>query len=104
MRWIAQIRRWHRWIAPFVVLPLFTSVITGLTYRVARDWGGLSRDQTHWLMSLHEGEWLGPELEPVVVLLNGLGVIWMLITGGAMLLQNWRAAWKKRFGGGESAG
>jgi len=104
MRWIAQIRRWHRWIAPFVLLPLLTSVISGVTYRLARDWGGLSRDQAHWLMSLHEGEWLGPDLEPVVVLLNALGVIWMLITGGALLLQSWSAALKKRVKEGESAG
>ena len=104
MRWMAQIRRWHRWIAPFVLLPLLTSVITGLTYRLARDWGGLSRDQAHWLMSLHEGEWLGPELEPVVVLLNALGVIWMLFTGGGMLLQSWGSAFKRWSKGGETAG
>ena len=55
-------------------------------------------------MSLHEGEWLGPQLEPVVVVLNGLGVIWMLITGGAMMLQSWRNAWKKRSVDGGSAG
>jgi len=104
MRWMAQIRRWHRWIAPFVLLPLLTSVMTGLTYRLARDWGGLSRDQAHWLMNLHEGEWLGPELEPVVVLLNALGVIWMLATGAVMLFQNLRSALKKRFNQGETAG
>ena len=55
-------------------------------------------------MSLHEGEWLGPELEPVVVLLNALGLIWMLATGGAMLIQSWTSALKKRFNKGESAG
>ena len=104
MRWMAQIRRWHRWMAPFVLLPILTSVMSGLTYRLARDWGGLSRDQAHWLMSLHEGEWLGPELEPVVVLLNALGLIWMLVTGGAMLVQSLRSAVKKRFSAGESAG
>ena len=104
MRWMARIRRWHRWMAPFVLLPLLTSVMSGLTYRLARDWGGLSRDQAHWLMSLHEGEWLGPELEPVVVLLNALGLIWMLVTGGTMLVQSFRSAVKKRFNPGESAG
>ncbi|MGQ9872690.1 MAG: hypothetical protein ACUVQO_18175 [Leptodesmis sp.] len=39
-------------------------------------------------MSLHEGEYLGHQLEPVYVLLNGLGLLWMLGTGGAMLFQN----------------
>ena len=102
--WMAQIRRWHRWMAPFVLLPLLTSVVTGLTYRLARDWGGVSRDQAHWLMNLHEGEWLGPAFEPIVVLLNAMGVMWMLITGGAMLFQNLRSAVKTRFKKGESAG
>ena len=90
MRWMAQIRRWHRWMAPFVLLPLLTSVMSGLTYRLARDWGGLSRDQAHWLMNLHEGEWLGETLEPVVVLLNALGLLWMLITGTTLLIERWR--------------
>ena len=102
--WMARLRRWHSRVAPLVLLPLMTTVITGLSYRVARDWFGVSRDSAHWLMSLHEGEWLGPQLEPVVVVLNGLGVIWMLITGGGMMLQSWRNAWKKRSVDGGSAG
>ena len=31
----------------------------GLLYRVSKDLLGYSREQVHWLMSLHEGEWLG---------------------------------------------
>ena len=101
--WMARLRRWHSLLAPVVLLPLMTTVMSGVVYRVARDWFGVSRDSAHWLMSLHEGEWLGPQLEPVVVVLNGLGLLWMLITGGAMLLQSWRSAWKKRSMGGGSA-
>ena len=102
--WMARLRRWHRRVAPLVLLPLMTTVITGLSYRVARDWFGVSRDSAHWLMSLHEGEWLGQQLEPVVVVLNALGVLWMLITGGGMMLQSWRNAWKKRSVDGGPAG
>ena len=83
--WMARLRRWHSRVAPLVLLPLMTTVITGL-------------------MSLHEGEWLGPQLEPVVVVLNALGVLWMLITGGGMMLQSWRNAWKKRSVDGGPAG
>ena len=90
MRWLRSIRQLHRWVAPFVLLPLFISTTTGVGYRLARDWGGLNRDQAHWLMTLHEGEWLGPQLEPFVVLLNGLGLLWMLITGAAMAWQQLR--------------
>ena len=87
MVWLRRIRQLHRWMAPVVVLPLLISVTTGVAYRLARDWGGMARDQVHWLMTLHEGEWLGPQLEPVVVLLNGLGLLWMLITGVSLAWQ-----------------
>ena len=96
MTWLRPIRKLHRWMAPFVILPLLVSVSTGVTYRLARDWGGFERDQVHWLMSLHEGEWLGPELEPLVVLLNGLGLIWMLTTGGGLAWREVSRSWKRR--------
>ena len=32
-------------------------------------------------MVIHEGEYLGKQLEPIYVLLNGLGLLFMLITG-----------------------
>ena len=72
------------------MLPLLVTVVSGVSYRLARDWFGYSREQVHWLMTLHEGEWLGPTLEPVVVFLNALGLVWMLLTGGTMLIMRWR--------------
>ena len=57
--WLLRIRRWHGRLAPVVLLPLLITVSTGLGYRLMRDWGGWGRDQAHWLMQLHEGEWLG---------------------------------------------
>lgn len=72
------------------MLPLLVTVVSGVSYRLARDWFGFSREQVHWLMTLHEGEWLGPTLEPVVVFLNALGLVWMLLTGGTMLIMRWR--------------
>jgi uncharacterized iron-regulated membrane protein len=65
-------------------------VCSGVGYRLARDWFGASREQVHWLMTLHEGEWLGPTLEPIVVLMNAVGLLWMLITGLALLIERWR--------------
>lgn len=87
MHFIKQARQLHYWIAPWVTIPLLITVFSGMTYRLAQDWGGLSRDQVHWLMVLHQGEWLGKQAEPVVVMLNGLGLLWMLITGIGMLYQ-----------------
>jgi hypothetical protein len=45
-------------------------------------------------MTLHEGEWLktwfGANGETVYVLLNGLGLFWMIGSGGAMIWSRWR--------------
>ena len=88
--WLVRVRELHQRIAPFVLLPLFVTVCSGVGYRLARDWFGASREQVHWLMTLHEGEWLGPTLEPIVVLMNAVGLLWMLITGLALLIERWR--------------
>ena len=88
------LRKLHLTIAPVVILPLLITVSTGVIYRISKDWFGLSRNQVHFLMVLHEGEYLGKTLEPVYVLLNGLGLLWMLFTGGAMLFQNLKKSWK----------
>ena len=86
----AQVRELHRRVAPFVLLPLLITVCSGVSYRLARDWLGFDRDQVHWLMVVHEGEWLGQELEPVFVLLNAVGLLWMLVTGAGLLFERWR--------------
>ena len=90
MTLLVRVRELHQRIAPFVLLPLFVTVCSGVGYRLARDWFGASREQGHWLMTLHEGEWLGPTLEPIVVLMNAVGLLWMLITGLALLIERWR--------------
>lgn len=97
-----QLRRWHAAVAPFVLAPLVITVCTGMAYRLLKDWGGLGRDQVHLLMVLHEGEWLGQSLEPFYVLLNGLGLLWMLITGATLLLQRWRLGQRSGPTGGKA--
>ena len=90
MSLLARLRELHRSVAPFVLAPLLVTVFSGVSYRLARDWFGASRDQVHWLMALHEGERLGATLEPVVDLLNAIGLLWMLVTGAGMLIGQWR--------------
>ena len=92
---LAQIRKAHAALAPLVLTPLLLTVLSGMGYRLAKDWGGLGRDQAHWLMVLHEGEWLGPVAEPLYVLLNGLGLLWMLGSGCGLLWQRLRRALQK---------
>lgn len=91
-----SIRQLHQTLAPFVILPLALTILTGVAYRLAKSWFGLPRDQVHWLMVIHEGEYLGQVLEPIYVLLNGLGALWMLVTGGMMLWQNLSRAWRRQ--------
>jgi hypothetical protein len=85
----ARLRRWHALAGPVVLLPLLITVGSGMGYRLLRDWGGLSRDQVHVLMVVHEGEWLGHTGETLYVALNGLGLLWMLVTGAGVALQSW---------------
>ena len=87
---LVRLRELHRSIAPFVLAPLLVTVFSGVSYRLARDWFGASREQVHWLMVVHEGEWLGSTLEPLVVLLNAVGLLSMLITGAGLLIERWR--------------
>ena len=74
---------------------MIITILTGVVYRLGKSWFGLSRDQVHFLMIIHEGEYLGPTLEPIYVLLNGLGLLWMLVTGGIMLIQSFKGNKKK---------
>ena len=97
-QFFAQARRVHGAIAPVVLAPLLITVLSGMAYRLLKDWGGLGRDQVHWLMVVHEGEWLGQAAEPVYVLLNGLGLLWMLGSGSLLLVQKLQQRWQRRPG------
>ena len=84
MSLLVRLRELHRSVAPFVLAPLLVTVFSGVSYRLARDWLGATREQVHWLMVVHEGEWLGPTLAPIVVLLNAIALLWMQITGAVL--------------------
>ena len=102
MNSIPNSRQFHKALAPWVFLPLFVSAITGLLYRVSKDLLGFSRDEVHWLMSLHEGEWLGENGELIYVFLNSLGIMWMLITGFQMFAK--KISFSKKVTKSESKG
>lgn len=79
------VRNAHRTLAPIILIPFLITAISGICYRLGKSWFGLSRDQVHFLMVIHEGEYLGKFLEPIYVLLNGLGLLFMIGTGIVML-------------------
>jgi hypothetical protein len=88
INWKIQLRKFHQTVAPIVLIPLIITVITGTCYRLGRDWFGLSREQSHWLMAIHQADYLGNNLRSLYVLLNGLGLLWMIITGISMIRIN----------------
>ncbi len=102
MKFPANSRQFHKAMAPWVFLPLFISTLTGLFYRVSKDLLGYSRDEVHWLMSLHEGEWLGEKGELIYVCLNSIGLLWMLLTGIKMFSKQF--PFLKKVTKGESKG
>lgn len=76
-------RKYHRILAPILFLPLMLTVLTGMLATVVGEWhlgsGLISRG---FLMSLHTGEIFG--LEAIYPVLNGIGIIGLLITGITM--------------------
>ncbi|BFM40225.1 PepSY domain-containing protein [Synechocystis sp. LKSZ1] len=71
----------HRKIAPILLIPLLLTAVSGLAYRLGRSWFGLDDEFGELMMSLHEGRFLGDGLVPFYVLLMGLGLLGLLITG-----------------------
>ncbi|MEB3163655.1 MAG: PepSY domain-containing protein [Prochlorothrix sp.] len=93
VRWAAAARRnpdrpqrrdwrWvHGVVSTIACLPLLVSAITGITFRLGKAWFNLPQDQALFLLTLHEGRYLGSTLRPFYVLAVGLGLVVLLITG-----------------------
>jgi hypothetical protein len=78
-------RKLHRKIAPVLFLPLLLSAVTGVLFRLGRNWWELPNEVTGWMMAIHQGEYLGSSLSPIYVLLVGLGLLGLVISGLSML-------------------
>jgi hypothetical protein len=66
-------------LAPFVVLPLLLTLITGSLYQVA-DLNGHEED-FRWLLSLHKGNFGPLKLGFIYPFLNALGLLIMVVAG-----------------------
>lgn len=74
-------RKYHRQLAIILCLPLFLTVITGVGYTIFDKL--LEQEQLgEFFLKLHTFEFLG--LEKIYPLLNGLGLIGLLVTGLTM--------------------
>jgi len=75
-------RKYHRLIAPIALIPLSLTVISGMLATLAEEWH-LTFIKRGLLMDIHTGEIF--HLESVYSLLNGLGLLALLVTGVSML-------------------
>lgn len=80
-------RKLHRALSPVLFALLAVSAITGVTYRAGKKWFGMSGQTGQAVMEWHAGEWLGPALSPFYVLVTGLGLLFLIVTGLFMLRQ-----------------
>ncbi len=75
-------RKYHHFLAPILCLPLALTAVTGMAITIMETW--------HWnlgvsqglLLHLHTGEIF--HLQGIYPILNGLGIIGLLVTGMTM--------------------
>ncbi|GAB4201876.1 MAG: hypothetical protein Fur006_54860 [Coleofasciculaceae cyanobacterium] len=90
-----NLRKLHRQTAPILFIPLLLTAFTGVAYRIGRSWFGLPKEFGNFMMLLHEGRFLGKPLVPIYVLLVGLGLLGMIISGIALIKQRKKVATSK---------
>ncbi len=90
-----NLRKLHRKTAPILFIPLLLTALTGIAFRVGRSWFGLSDGFGDFMMVLHEGRFLGKPIVPIYVLLVGLGLVGMVVSGITLIKQRKQAATSK---------
>jgi hypothetical protein len=75
-------RKYHRTLAIIVCLPLLLTVLTGMLTTISREWPINTGMSSNLLLKIHTGEIL--HLEAIYPILNGLGLIGLLVTGMSM--------------------
>ncbi|NMG21114.1 peptidase [Brasilonema bromeliae] len=78
---LRSFRKYHRQIAIILCLPLFLTVLTGMAYTILNEWFH-QPELAVFLIKIHSLEVLN--LQGIYPLLNGLGLIGLLITGLSM--------------------
>lgn len=70
-------RKYHRWLAIAFALPLLNTIVTGIGFTIAKSLH--QRQLAGFLIHLHTLETFG--LEEVFPIINGIGLLGLLITG-----------------------
>ncbi|WLT39659.1 PepSY domain-containing protein [Synechocystis sp. B12] len=71
----------HNFLGPILFIPLLVSATSGMGYRIGRAWLHLPKEKIGILMDIHQGSYFGFFLQVVYIVLIGLGLISILITG-----------------------
>ncbi len=72
-------RKYHRVIALIISMPILLTTITGIIVTFIREWGLNIGVSSRWLLNIHTGEIF--HLEGVYPILNGVGLLGLLVTG-----------------------
>ncbi|HEY9645024.1 MAG TPA: peptidase [Chroococcidiopsis sp.] len=75
-------RKYHRAIALIMSLPILLTILTGMATTLVREWGLSAGLSSNWLLKIHTGEIF--HLEAIYPLLNGFGLLALLVTGLSM--------------------
>lgn len=81
-----RLRQLHRTLVPFIVLPLLLTLTTGMLFQFAAASDHAS--EFLWLLDLHRGKFGHINLELIYPVLNGLGLLTLIITGSIMWFQS----------------
>jgi uncharacterized iron-regulated membrane protein len=80
-------RRYHRKLAFIMCLPLTLTAIAGIAYPILSDWL-VQKDLAEFVLRIHAGDFLG--LASIYPILNGLGLVGLLVSGLSMMSRSRR--------------
>lgn len=92
-----SLRKFHRIIGPWLAIPLFFTVLTGLTHRVGRAWFGMEKETGWRILDFHTGEWAGEIFSLFWVGITGALLLFMIATGLGMLRKGKTRSVPRRF-------
>ena len=75
-------RKYHRLLGIIVALPIALTVLTGMAIAIVREWPLGIEISSRFLLKIHTGEIF--HLQAIYPILNGLGMIGLLVTGLSM--------------------
>ena len=73
-------RKFHRLVAPWLTVPLLVTLSTGIAYRLGVAWFGLGKAAGGRILDIHAGGWLGDTASVFYVILNGTGLLGVVVT------------------------